>query len=106
MIVISEDVSIKLRALIDEIKDAVPHELLPSLATLESQLNALTIDDGLLAELIALLSICTSSENHTSSVGFSKKEEKQVEQSYNDLIVALNDIRIQEGIIASNRIRR
>ncbi len=106
MIAISLDVSIKLKALIDEIKDAVPHELLPSLATLESQLNSLTIDEGLLAEIIALLSICASSESHTSSVDFSKKEKKQVEQAYNDLIVALNDIRIKEGIIASNRIRR
>lgn len=106
MITISSDVSIKIKALIDEIKDAVPHEILPLLATLESQLNSLAIDEGFLAEIIALLSICSSSDNHALSVSFSKKEKKQVEQSYDDLIIALNDIRIQEGIIASNRIRR
>ena len=106
MITISSDVSIKIKALIDEIKDAVPHEILPLLATLESELNSLAIDEGLLAEIIALLSICSSSDNHALFVGFSKKEKNQVDQSYDDLIVALNAIRIQEGIIASNRIRR
>lgn len=106
MITISSDVSIKIKALIDEIKDAVPHEILPLLATLESQLNSLTIDDGLLSELIALLSICCSSENPSSFIDLTKKEKNQVEKSYNDLIVVLNDIRIQEGIVASNRIRR
>ena len=105
MITISSNVSIKIKALIDEIKDAVPHDILPLLATLESQLDSLAID-GLLAELIALLSICDSSENRASNVDFSKKEKNQAKQSYDDLIVALNAIRIQEGIIESNRIRR
>lgn len=106
MITISSDVSIKIKALIEEIKDAVPNEILPLLTTLESQLDSLSIDDGLLSELIALLSISSSSENQSSFIDFSKKEKNQVEKSYNDLIVILNDIQIQEGIVASNRIRR
>lgn len=71
MIAISLDVSIKLKALIDEIKDAVPHELLPSLATLESQLNSLTIDEGLLAEI----SSAETSERFSNYLGKYQKME-------------------------------
>lgn len=106
MITISSDISVKIRAFIDEIRDAVPHELLPLLSTLELQASALEIDEGLVAEVIALLSICSPATGQQSRHNFSKEYKTKLEETYNNLNLALNDIRVQESVINSNRIRR
>lgn len=106
MISISPDVSVKILALIDEIRDAVPYELLPSLSTLEFQASSLEIDEGLVSELITLLSIFCSSSERKSGRSLSKEDTFVAENHFNDLILILNDIRAQESIINCNRIRR
>lgn len=106
MISISSEVLVKIRAFIDEIRDAVPYELLPSLTMLGVQASSLEIDEGLVAEIIALLSICCSSIEQQSTHNAPQKDKPKVEESYNNLILVLNDIRMQESVINSNRIRR
>lgn len=106
MISISSSVSAKILALINEIRDAAPYELSPSLSTLELQAISLEIDEGLLAEIIALLSIYYSSISKQPETVSSKEEKPKIEDSCNNLIFVLNDIRMQESVININRIRR
>jgi hypothetical protein len=106
MISISLDVSIKIRAFINEIRFSVPYELLPLLVTLELQANAMEIDEGLITEIIVLLSINRPSIEQHSKCDFVKDDKAKLENSYNNLIILLNDIQAQERVINSNRIRR
>lgn len=106
MIFVSSEISVKIKALIDEIRDAVPYELLPSLSLLGLQASSLEIDDGLLVEIIALLSIYYSSISQQPQAPSGKEKKPTIENSYNNLILVLNDIRAQESVINSNRIRR
>lgn len=81
MIAISSDVSAKILSLIAEIRDAVSYELLPSLSTLELQASTLEIDEGLLAEIIALLSIYYSSISNQQETASSKEDKPEKIQS-------------------------
>lgn len=106
MISISLDVSSNIRVLINEIRDAVPYELLPLLSSLEAQINSLLVDDGLVVELISLLSSCEKLNSDNKNAAAINKEHNDADGIYNSLILALNDIRLQECMINSNRIRR
>ena len=106
MISISLNVATNIRVLINEIRDTVPYELLPLLSLLEVQINSLLVDDGLVVELITLLSSCEKSNSDNNNAATIKKEDDDTERLYTPLILALNDIRLQECMINSNRIRR
>ena len=106
MIPISLDVASNIRTLINEIRNAVPYELLPLFSLLEVQINSLLVDDGLVVELITLLNSCETSNCDNNNAATIKKEDDDNEGLYNPLIMALNDMRLQECMSTSNRIRR
>ena len=106
MITISEGNSVRIRAFLNDIRNAVSSELWPVLSLLEAQATQLSIEEGLLTEVIALLGIETSSQEKKEGQKNIKKQKKRINRAMCDLIIVLNELQTQQSMSITRQMRR
>ena len=106
MITISEGNSVRIRAFLNDIRNAVSSELWPVLSLLEAQATQLSIEEGLLTEVIALLGIETSSQEKKEGQKNIKKQKKRINRAMRDLIIVLNELQTQQSMSITRQMRR
>ena len=106
MIAISAENSVQIRAFLLDIRDAVPSEIWSVLSVLDEQAAQLSIEEGLLSEVIALLCIETSSQEKKDGRKITKKQKNKIDHTMRDLVVVLNELQTQQRMSITRRMRR
>ena len=106
MISLSVETSSRIMAYLNEVRGECPAEFLPVFSQLEEQVSALRLEEGLLAEVVALLCARTSARQKEDGRKISKKKQKKIDRAQRDLVVVLNELQTQERMIQSRRMRR